>query len=119
MSEQPKRRPNGGTSEYSFSITPDMILRAFGQSHVIFRSEAKAALEDAVARQLVEMGIDPEAGPAELPPPPPEEQDTYTVAFAAAARSCSHENATSTSYARHEYQCTDCGRYFTRKPRYW
>lgn len=54
-------------------------------------------------------------GHVEVEPVPPELTDTYGVAFASARKNCKHENAYGTAYARGEYQCADCGKYFQRR----
>lgn len=79
------------------------------------RPDQRAAFRDRVAADLHALtdGLDMPPAPRECPPPPPELTDTYAVAFASAARRCTHPRSVDTVYARRERFCTDCHRYFT------
>lgn len=77
----------------------------------------KATLRSAVERDLTALHETAPAdwkGHTEVPPIPAEQTDTYAVAFGSARKNCEHPNSHSTLHARHERQCDDCGRYFTR-----
>lgn len=81
------------------------------------KPKKKPALRAAVERDLTALHKAAPAdwkGHTEVPPIPAEQSDTYAAAFTSARKNCPHENSHSTLYARHERQCDDCGRYFTR-----
>ncbi len=96
------------TNVYTFSIGGDAKPD---------KAELRSAIEaqlDAIHADLSDM----ETAPAECPPLPAEVMDTYDAAWSSAVRNCEHEGLSrSTTYASHEYQCMDCGRYYTRAPR--
>ena len=79
----------------------------------------KRRLADVVSEQLEAINAAAPAewqGRREMPDPTAEDLERYDVAMEYARRHCPHKRSMSTTYARHEYQCLDCGRYFERQP---
>ena len=76
--------------------------------------EEPAPLEQRIAKDLetIEFPEDFESGKEELPTPDAD-LTTYADAMASAVKNCPHENLTDTLHNK-EYQCIECGRYFTR-----
>lgn len=100
------------TFERHLSPSFGSIYQSLMDSPIRAKHEAKKPLAEAVADQVGALAADFDGvGGAELPQPEPD-LHTYADAYASAVKKCRHPNPESTMYARGEFFCPDCQRYF-------
>jgi hypothetical protein len=102
------------TIEFNHDITAYTLQRMAG----LLGHEPKSGkprekpLAKAVAEQVAALAADFEGETREELPKPAADLHTYTDALASARKNCKHPYPESTTYAKGEWYCGDCERYF-------
>lgn len=103
------------SADMTFDFTPSLHRLFFG--HFVKATPAepkKASLAERVDADLRALGVDPtDTAQAELPRTP-RDLTAYGDAYDRAVELCPHDDIESTTYAKGEYQCQDCGKYLSR-----